>query len=586
MTYLRKKFPIRKTGSKKKRSRFLNPSTIRGKIFISFCTVFFISGGLAAYSILNTVKANALAEVLILEDSRELTILQDLRFNMAERLKLVNNFLLDGAPNSIDKFRENMKNSQALEKELIQKITGDKAEEQIKKVIADGAKWNELIISNVVDVYQKGEKRQALLNLGAEQFKAEQTMLAMKSLAEEKQQRVEVMGNDMIKSGNQVSIWTFIFTLAAGGLFIYVAVILSRSICNPIRKLSERIEKVAGGDFSQPEIDNSGKDELGDLTNTFNSMVMDLRQLIQQATSTTIQVSTSAKELSASSEETSQSTEQITSSIQEVASASTTQLDSVNETLQTMNELNESLVTLTDSINELESSATQVAVVATSGNDVVLGAVDQMTLINHSVRDVSLILETLGKRSKEISQITEVITSIAEQTNLLALNAAIEAARAGEHGKGFAVVADEVRKLAVQSKDSSKQIVHVITQIQQDTQNVIQAMNKSTKDVKEGRLVVNKAGESFGEIAQSVEVISYSINSINDFVETMASSFDRVTANIHLLTDLAEDNSVYSRTVAHSAEQQLATIEEITASAQTVNDMTLQLTNVLQKFKI
>ncbi|WP_077213988.1 hypothetical protein [Bacillus dakarensis] len=233
--YFGKIISARFVGSKFKKIGFFIPSTIRGKIFISFCTILLVSGGLAVYSIINTVKANALAEELILEDSRELTLLQNLRFNMAERLMLVNNYLLDGAPVSIDKFQENMKASQALEEELLVRITGDETEAEIQKLIADGAKWNEIIIANVVNVYEQGEQRQAFLNLGAEQFKAEQTMLAMKTLAEEKQQRVELMGSNMIASGNKVSVWTIIFTVAAGVIFINVAFVLSRSIYNPIR---------------------------------------------------------------------------------------------------------------------------------------------------------------------------------------------------------------------------------------------------------------------------------------------------------------------------------------------------------------
>lgn len=553
---------------------------------LSFGLVLLVSSGLAIYSMINTQKANELAKSLILEESQQLNHLQDLRFFMAERLRLVNEYMLEGSPQAKESFETNVQLSKQLEEKLLTNVAGNKDENTVKKVISDSGKWNEIMMKDAFDVFDSGEKRQALLNVGSEKFKAEQTMSKLKALADEKNKSVEQLGEEIISNGNQVQLWTMILTIIVICISVLVAFVLMNSIHGPIRRLSERIKVVAEGDFSQADMKVISTDEIGELTITFNRMVKELRTLISQAYETTTQVSASAEDLTASSEETAQGTESITYSIQEVAASSHKQLESVNETIHTMNTLATIQETLTLSSEELEASANMVDGVSKNGNKVVQHAIKQMSHIYDSVLEVGGVIDNLGSQSKEISQITKVITSIADQTNLLALNAAIEAARAGEHGKGFAVVADEVRKLAVQSKSSSNEIIDLILKIQTGTNQAVKSMEKSTLEVENGSIAVNEAGRSFIQITDSITDIRKTIQSIHQYVQKMTESSKFVTANIEVLTEIAKVNSTSSRAVAASAEEQLATMEAIASSVQTVNDMAINLKEVLRKFTI
>lgn len=553
---------------------------------LSFGLVLLVSSGLAIYSMINTQKANELAKSLILKESQQLNDLQDLRFFMAERLRLVNEYMLEGSPQAKESFESNVQQSTQLEERLLTNVAGNKDEADVKKGISDGSKWNEMMMKEAFDVFDNGEKRQALLNVGSEKFKAEQTMAKLKALADEKNKSVEQLGEEIISNGNQVLLWTMILTFVVICISVIVAIVLMNSIHGPIRRLSERIQVVAEGDFSHEDMKVTSNDEIGELTTTFNRMVKELRTLISQAYETTTQVSASAEDLTASSEETAQGSESITFSIQEVATASQKQLDSVNETIHTMNTLASIQETLTFSSEKLEASANLVDGVSKNGNKVVENAIKQMSHIHDSVIEVAGVIGDLGRQSKEISQITKVITGIADQTNLLALNAAIEAARAGEHGKGFAVVADEVRKLAVQSKSSSNEIIDLILKIQTGTNQAVKAMEKNTLEVENGSIAVNEAGRSFIQITDSITDIRKTIQSIHQYVQKMTESSKCVTANIEVLTEIAKVNSNSSYAVAASAEAQLATMEEIASSVQTVNEMAINLKEVLRKFTI
>lgn len=560
--------------------------TIQRKIILTFCLVLLISGGLAAYSIVNTAKSNELAEELILAESVELNLMQNIRFNMSERLRLVTNYLLEGSPQSIEDFEANAAESEKIETELLQRMEGKDTEEEIHKLISYGARWTDLMRSNVIGVYDDGDQHKALLNLGAEQEQAQDTMASLKQLADEKQNNVSELGSTIVTNGKKVTFMTVILTVVMAIISILVGILLARSIHLSIKRISERIQTIKEGDFSQPEIKIYSKDELGDLTSSINRMVSDLKQLIHQATLTTSHVLDSADELTASSSETMKGTEQITGSIQEVAASSSKQLNTVNEIIETIKHLQDRLQILTASVQTLDSVADQVADMSRLGNDVVGNSISKMQQINESVHNVSSYIDELGENSVKIGTITDVITNISEQTNLLALNAAIEAARAGEHGRGFAVVADEVRKLAVQSRESSNQITDLISQIQNGIRVTSLAMKKSTDEVLDGTKAVNEAGASFQNISQSITEMNKTIFSMNDMAAEFSNSTEMVAENVNVLTEMAKINSSYSETVATSAEEQLASSGEITNSARKLNDMAAQLQIVLNKFKI
>ena len=177
------------------------------------------------------------------------------------------------------------------------------------------------------------------------------------------------------------------------------------------------------------------------------------------------------------------------------------------------------------------------------GGQAVTDTVNQMTSIQSSVSESNQMIRSLSERSKEVGTILNVITGIAEQTNLLALNAAIEAARAGEHGKGFAVVADEVRKLAEQSQQSATEIFNIIQGIQKDTENSVGMMAKVTEDVKEGMAISNEAIEKFGQILKSTQEITPQMDDISKTVQNVQVAIEELNATANELENMAKSNA-------------------------------------------
>ncbi|WP_284199240.1 methyl-accepting chemotaxis protein [Alicyclobacillus sacchari] len=210
---------------------------------------------------------------------------------------------------------------------------------------------------------------------------------------------------------------------------------------------------------------------------------------------------------------------------------------------------------------------------------------EQMASIQQSVASLADVVQGLGERSAEIGAIVDVMTRIARQTHLLSLNAAIEAARAGESGRGFAVVADEVRKLAEQSADQATQIAGLIESIQSETNVVVASMAASTEEVAAGMDIVRSTERSFADIEASVHNVTDHISEVSGFMDRISSGTQQLQDGIKELTRVSSMTNAGMQTVAASTEEQLASMEEITASSTTLTQMAERLQSLVGTFR-
>ncbi|WP_313893976.1 methyl-accepting chemotaxis protein [Psychrobacillus sp.] len=369
------------------------------------------------------------------------------------------------------------------------------------------------------------------------------------------------------------------FLIGSAAIFFII-----KSIIQPIKMLQEKAITISNGDLTQ-QITIQSDDEIGHLGQAFNDMQQNLRNLIQKVEQNAELVASSSEQLSASAEQTSSATEMVATSIQEVARSAEKQTDAVDTNAQSLAEVSKGVSRIAEHSLKVSELTYETTTQAEIGGQAVTNTVNQMTSIHASVIESNTKINSLSERSKEVRSILNVITGIAEQTNLLALNAAIEAARAGEHGKGFAVVADEVRKLAEQSQQSAKEIHEIVIGIQEDTESSVQIMEQVTNDVQSGVEISNEAIDKFNLIVQSMKAITPQMEEVSATAQQVSAAIQETTVSANDIAIIAQGNAATSEEVAASAEEQLASMEEISSSAQALSFMADELKELLSQFK-
>lgn len=342
------------------------------------------------------------------------------------------------------------------------------------------------------------------------------------------------------KALTRIVIAGFIIIALSMGLVMWLA---NRLIIRPITILQEGSQALAQGDLSR-DVKVSVNNEIGELANSFNAMAVNLRNMVSNLSSQAMSLVGHSQELAAASEEVSATIDSIASNSTEVAAITEQSAAGSRQVAETM--------TITN-------------VEAQKGNQLAQQSVEQMTVLQQSVNSAAESVKILHERSQNINQITEVITQIADQTNLLALNAAIEAARAGEQGRGFAVVADEVRKLAEKSASAAKEIQDLIGRVLRRVDGVLMEMENSRSDAAQVTNVILETGNSFNEIYLAVSTI---------------------TENVNQIATGAEQISQSTQDLAGSSEQISAVIQQITGSATAMSKMADDVNSLVKNFKV
>ncbi|MGE5508917.1 MAG: methyl-accepting chemotaxis protein [Chitinophagales bacterium] len=379
--------------------------------------------------------------------------------------------------------------------------------------------------------------------------------------------------------------WGLAILIACAVLAAALSLFLLRGIINPIRQLVTGAKTVAQGDLRQRLSVQSG-DELGELSDAFTQMEGNLQDLIGGIRNASTRIVELAGDLSQASTEVGQSSEYVARAMNDLAQGATETAGTVGRTVQEAQNVAGQVAQTLSAAHEAERAAEEAGKAVDSGRQALLGLVSRMNTIAAKGEESLARMSSLRQSSAEIGQITQIISSIAEETNLLALNAAIEAARAGEHGRGFAVVAAEVRKLAGQSKQAVRRIGGLIENIQTETDRLVAAMEDDAAEIRGGVSAVEGAQGAFGAIAQSSVAIDGEIKGILQAAATLDRSSQVMARAMEEISSVTQETAASAEEVGANAQEQAAAVQQINRLANDLTGLAKELLDRVGQFKL
>jgi methyl-accepting chemotaxis protein len=560
--------------------------TIRQKLWTSFFVIgilFLITVGIFYYGFHRMDKTNSdliNGRMAVLRNTDNIQLLA------VQQINSLRAFLLSGDQNDIQEMEKANQNLTSILEHTNGLAKSDKEQLHIKKI----GLLNKAFIDSANNViqYQDSNAQVKLISSVADMSNkfARDIVAESKKLGSLEQ---ELMDQQIQENRNMVArLFAMILPICIL-ILLFLSLIgwmVSKMMIMPVVAMEKAAQKMASGDLTIGKMEVKNKDEIGELANSFNLMAGNLREVIGEVGSHAEQVAASSEQLTACAEQTGKATQQIVDTMQEVSAGVEKQLQTVEDVTQTVSGLSLAIQEIAHHAQAVSSTANQATETCSEGEQAIQTVVRQMTLISQTVGGLAEVIKGLGEHSKEIHQIIEVITGISAQTNLLALNAAIEAARAGEHGRGFAVVADEVRKLAEQSAQSAQQVSRLIAHIQGDTDKAVKSMEIATKEVVSGIELASVAGESFAHIHATVNEVTTEIQKVSAAVQQIASGAEQTVHFMNAVREIAETASSGIQEVSAATEEQLASMEEISSSAHSLSKMAEHLQMLIGRFNV
>ncbi|KOS68547.1 hypothetical protein AEA09_08280 [Lysinibacillus contaminans] len=559
--------------------------SIKIKLYVAFAILFFCIIGLSINSYMDMTKMKNEYNAILDKNVEQIYLASDLQSNTKQQSIYIQHYIETGNSSTLESFRSvQLKIGTGVG--LLNDVIKDKYLSEINNKMIEGKKSFDKVAETVIDAVDRGDTTGAREIYDKELSRQNSFMssVANEMLAFNKMKFTEI-SYEAEKGVQKSAIITAIIGLFATLICIFLSVLMAVKIAKPLTTMANSVQQITQGDLTIKDITVKSNDEIGTLANAINEMKQSIRILIRSSGETANDLSAIAEELTASTSHVASSSNTVAQNVETIAAGTRVSSSVSNEATLAMAETTVGIQQIADATNTVLEKAQQTKDTADEGQLTIEHAKQQMNIIYDSSKQTTALISRLSHQSVEIQSITQVITDITEQTNLLALNAAIEAARAGEHGKGFAVVADEVRKLAVQSKDSANLIAQLTTDILHETKNVEDSVTQGLTTVEQGVNIIAQAGTSFTNIVEAIEDMTEQISTVTAVTQEMTATSEEITASIHEVDGHVRITADGTEEIAQQIVEQVATLQEINDISENLSKKALELTIGMTNFK-
>ncbi|WP_433957660.1 methyl-accepting chemotaxis protein [Cytobacillus horneckiae] len=498
----------------------------------------------------------------------------------------IGNYIIDSNPKHLNTYSELEELFLTKEDEVLPLLQSNETKKLLAKIAESDKKLNDLFYETIepeVRLHRVREYRLGKLqadNIINETVEDLNTLLLT---VKEEQQSAVNQASATMKTTLVVLIASLILSAVFGIMCNYY---IGRIIARRLNEVVDISNEIAAGNLNAKDISLDNQDEIAELGQATNAMKNKLQSMIKEINGISADVTQKSSELADASSEVASASQQISSTMQELSGGAEEQAGSSSDLSRVMEDYLlkvDGAKTNGESISAMTNDVLQLTI---SGNSLMKSSQSQMDKINEIMKDSVQRMSGLDTETKEVSKLVGVIQDIANQTNLLALNAAIEAARAGEQGRGFAVVADEVRKLAEQVSYSVNDITNIVTGIQNESSKVALTLQNGYEQVEKGTEQIQMTAQTFEEISNAVDVMTNHVNDITVNLETVANNSVMMNESIENIAAVSEESAAGIEQTSASVTQTNQSIEDISKNVQSLSELAVRLNQMIKAFKI